>query len=82
VGLLAPTDDDDDGGAPSGGIAAGVGGTAGGADLAVPLGAAGVIALAVDTPQARLRLITCGGAFDRRSGHYLDNVVVYADRTG
>lgn len=25
-----------------------------------------------------LRLVTCGGAFDRRTGHYLDNVVVYA----
>jgi hypothetical protein len=25
-----------------------------------------------------LRLITCGGAFDRSSGHYLDNTVVYA----
>ena len=25
-----------------------------------------------------LRLITCGGAFDRSSGHYLDNVVVTA----
>jgi hypothetical protein len=25
-----------------------------------------------------LRLITCGGAFDRRFGHYLDNVVVLA----
>jgi sortase (surface protein transpeptidase) len=35
-----------------------------------------------DTTNAQLRLITCGGAFDRRSGHYLDNVVVYADRTG
>jgi sortase (surface protein transpeptidase) len=35
-----------------------------------------------DTPNAQLRLITCGGAFDRRSGHYLDNVVVYADRLG
>ena len=35
-----------------------------------------------DTPNAQLRLITCGGAFDRRSGHYLDNVVVYADRIG
>jgi LPXTG-site transpeptidase (sortase) family protein len=27
-----------------------------------------------------LRLITCGGAFDRRAGSYLDNVIVYADR--
>jgi len=25
-----------------------------------------------------LRLITCSGAFDRASGHYLDNTVVYA----
>ncbi|MCW2756635.1 MAG: hypothetical protein JWO46_381, partial [Nocardioidaceae bacterium] len=25
-----------------------------------------------------LRLITCGGTFDRHSGHYLDNVVVLA----
>jgi hypothetical protein len=29
-----------------------------------------------------LRLITCGGAFDRASGHYLDNVVVTAIPTG
>ncbi len=29
-----------------------------------------------DTPQ--LRLITCGGAFDRRRGSYRDNVVVFA----
>ena len=27
----------------------------------------------------RLHLVTCGGAFDRRTGHYLDNVVVFAD---
>ncbi len=27
-----------------------------------------------------LRLITCGGAFDRAAGRYLDNVIVYADR--
>lgn len=26
-----------------------------------------------------LRLITCGGAFDRATGHYVDNIVVYAD---
>lgn len=26
----------------------------------------------------QLRLVTCGGEFDRRSGHYRDNVVVYA----
>jgi sortase (surface protein transpeptidase) len=33
---------------------------------------------------AGLRLITCGGPFDSGSGHYADNIVVYADlqRTG
>lgn len=30
------------------------------------------------TPSPELRLITCGGDFDRRSRHYLDNVVVTA----
>lgn len=25
-----------------------------------------------------LRLITCGGTFDKATGHYLDNVIVYA----
>jgi len=30
------------------------------------------------TPGAELRLITCGGVFDRAAGSYLDNVVVYA----
>jgi sortase (surface protein transpeptidase) len=30
------------------------------------------------TPDAQLRLITCGGAFDPVSGSYRDNVVVYA----
>ena len=30
------------------------------------------------TPDAELRLITCGGAFDRAARSYLDNVVVYA----
>jgi sortase (surface protein transpeptidase) len=29
-----------------------------------------------------LRLITCGGAFDRSSGHYLDNLVVTARPAG
>ncbi len=28
--------------------------------------------------RAELRLITCGGDIDRQSGHYVDNVVVYA----
>lgn len=35
-----------------------------------------------DTPGPELRLITCGGAFDRASGNYLDNVVAYARLTG
>ncbi|GIJ81205.1 Sortase family protein [Micromonospora phaseoli] len=30
---------------------------------------------------AGLRLITCGGRFDRGSGDYVDNVVVFASRT-
>jgi sortase family protein len=34
----------------------------------------------VPTPQ--LRLITCGGTFDRAAGSYLSNVVVYAVETG
>jgi sortase (surface protein transpeptidase) len=30
------------------------------------------------TPDAELRLITCGGTFDDTTGHYLSNIVVYA----
>jgi Sortase domain len=30
------------------------------------------------TPDAELRLITCGGTFDYATGHYLSNTVVYA----
>ena len=30
------------------------------------------------TPAATLRLITCGGSFDRSSGHYSDNLVAFA----
>jgi sortase (surface protein transpeptidase) len=30
------------------------------------------------TNRSELRLITCGGTFDRKTGHYRDNVVVYA----
>ena len=33
------------------------------------------------TTDAELRLITCGGAFDRAARSYVDNVVVYARRT-
>ena len=28
--------------------------------------------------EPELRLVTCGGAFDRTTGHYVDNVVTYA----
>ena len=30
------------------------------------------------TPDAELRLITCGGVFDRVTHHYLSNIIVYA----
>jgi sortase (surface protein transpeptidase) len=33
-------------------------------------------------PDAELRLITCGGVFDRSLGSYLSNVVVFARLTG
>jgi LPXTG-site transpeptidase (sortase) family protein len=35
-----------------------------------------------DTPRAELRLITCGGTFDRATQEYSSNVVVYAHLTG
>jgi sortase (surface protein transpeptidase) len=31
------------------------------------------------TRRSVLRLITCGGSFDRATGHYRDNVIVYAN---
>ena len=31
-----------------------------------------------DTNMAALRIVTCGGAFDSKSGHYRDNVIVFA----
>jgi sortase (surface protein transpeptidase) len=34
------------------------------------------------TPDPELRLITCGGAFDSATGHYLSNTVVYATEPG
>jgi sortase family protein len=34
------------------------------------------------TPDAELRLITCGGAFDPATQHYLSNIVVYATEVG
>jgi len=30
------------------------------------------------TPGATLRLITCGGSFDRAAGHYRENVIAFA----
>lgn len=35
-----------------------------------------------NTDYAALRLITCGGAFDSATGHYLDNIVVFASLVG
>jgi hypothetical protein len=35
-----------------------------------------------DLDHAGLRLITCGGAFDRETGDYVDNVIVFAHLTG
>jgi len=35
-----------------------------------------------DTPDPQLRLITCGGDFDDAQRRYLDNIIVYATRTG
>lgn len=35
-----------------------------------------------ETDHAALRLITCGGVFDRGTGHYLDNIVVFATLVG
>ncbi|HEV2071289.1 MAG TPA: class F sortase [Acidimicrobiales bacterium] len=31
-----------------------------------------------DTTRPELRLVTCGGSFDRSTGHYRDNVIVWA----
>jgi sortase (surface protein transpeptidase) len=33
------------------------------------------------TARSTLRLITCGGGFNGATGHYLENVIVYATRT-
>ena len=32
-----------------------------------------------DIDHAGLRLITCGGVFNRATGHYDDNIVVFAE---
>jgi sortase (surface protein transpeptidase) len=34
------------------------------------------------TSKPLLRLITCGGSFDHATGHYRDNLIVYAARAG
>jgi sortase (surface protein transpeptidase) len=31
------------------------------------------------TPETTLRLVTCGGKFDRKTGHYEDNTIAYAE---
>lgn len=35
-----------------------------------------------NTDHAALRLISCGGVFDRATGHYLDNIVVFGSLVG
>lgn len=35
-----------------------------------------------DINHAGLRIVTCGGAFDDSTGHYLDNIVVFASLSG
>ncbi|WP_150307758.1 class F sortase [Planctomonas psychrotolerans] len=39
------------------------------------------VAVYGNTDDAQLRLITCGGDFDRSIGHYVDNIVVFASLT-
>jgi hypothetical protein len=48
----------------------------------VPKSAFPTAAVYGPVPGAELRLITCGGAFDRAAGSYADNVVVSARRIG
>jgi hypothetical protein len=40
------------------------------------------VAVYGDTTGAELRLITCGGAFDKSKRSYVDNIIVYAALTG
>lgn len=35
-----------------------------------------------NTTYPALRLLTCGGPFDRRTGHYTDNIIVFASLVG
>lgn len=34
-----------------------------------------------ESPNPQLHLITCGGTYDRATGHYADNVIAYATMT-
>ncbi len=47
-----------------------------------PKGALPVEVFGFGEPVPELRLITCGGTFDRSTGHYRDNYVVYATLDG
>jgi sortase (surface protein transpeptidase) len=47
-----------------------------------PKGAFPTEAVYGNTPDPQLRLITCGGAYDRRAGSHRDNVVVFASLVG
>ena len=52
--------------------------TGAGVDPSPPNAAGQVPAFPGQTRAPELRLITCGGPFDQATGHYLDNVVVFA----
>jgi hypothetical protein len=47
----------------------------------VPKSAFPTVAVYAPTPGPELRLVTCGGAFDRSAGGYADNVIVVARAT-
>ena len=47
-----------------------------------PKSAFPTLAVYGDTDGAELRLVTCGGSFDRSKRSYVDNIIVYAALTG
>jgi hypothetical protein len=47
-----------------------------------PKSAFPTVAVYGDTPGAELRLITCGGSFDKSKRSYVDNIIVFASLTG
>jgi sortase (surface protein transpeptidase) len=49
---------------------------------AVPKATFPTAAVYGNVPYPALRLVTCGGPFDSSTGHYVDNIVVYAHLTG